>query len=149
MHVKTREQEHIDAALLFMRQAAVAISQRRFEDYFDLVDSFDLEVDWLDDMSVEGGCEYWSEHAREFSTLYYLHAMNFFYSALIKVIRKEADAQTLSDAEGMIWLMLEQAELFAEQIKDVTKDDLLFFREIHAKLSNYLTEIYKQYYTVQ
>jgi len=146
MHVKTREQEHIDAALLFMKQAATAISQRRFEDYFDLVDSFDLEVEYLDEMSVEGGCEYWAENAREFATLYYLHAMNFFYGALVKVVRKEADKQTLDDADAMIWLMLEQAELFAEQINGVTKNDLLFFAEIHAKLSNYLTELYRQYY---
>lgn len=140
------EFKSIESAGYFITQAVRALNKLAFEDYLEYIDSYNLECQYLDSMSVEGGCEYWAQYGREFATLYYYHATAFCLSGLYKIFKGEADDFTVPDSQAMIYLMMEQTEFFLTHQEPVRVVDYDFLHKQRQALCNKLEQAYTKVY---
>lgn len=140
------EFKSIETAGYFITQAVRALNKLQFDDYLEYIDSYNLECLYLDNMSVEGGCEYWSQYGREFAALYYYHATSFCLSGLYKIFKGEADQFTVSDSQAMIFLMMEQVEFFLSNQEPKQVVDFDFLARQRQSLCNKLEQAYTKVY---
>lgn len=140
------EFKSIETAGYFITQAVRSLNKLEFDDYLEYIDSYNLECQYLDNMSIEGGCEYWSLYGREFAALYYYHATAFCLSGLYKIFKGEADDFTVSDSQAMIFLMMEQVEFFLTHQEPKQVVDYQFISKQRQALCNKLEQAYQKVY---
>jgi hypothetical protein len=113
---KSDEQSIIDASRHFLFSALDSLSAGNFDDYLELMDSYNLECKTLDDMSVEAGCDHWYEYSFQYMWLYYLHAIATYMNTTYLIFTDQYDERDIHSADGMIFILLEQAIDFLKKV---------------------------------
>lgn len=112
------EQQSVDAAKQFLMSAIDALHKLNFDDYNELMDSYNIESKLLDDMSVEAGSDHWDEYAYQYMQLYYYHMIATFCHAKYLLFSKQCEEKDIHQADGILDVLCEQAKDFNLKLHD-------------------------------